>query len=95
VVCQSVTLRKGYRLRLLTEEVLRKTFGRKRNAVVGDWRKLHIERLRALYYTQSIIQTKKSEVGLACTTYAGEKSCVQGLVGKPEVKKLLGESRYV
>jgi len=71
-------------MRLLTERVLRKTFGRKRNAVVGDWRKLYIERLRALYYTLSIIQTKKSEMGVACSTYEGEMSCVQGLVGKPE-----------
>jgi len=34
----SVTLRKWYRLRLLTESVLRKAFGSKRNEVIGDWR---------------------------------------------------------
>jgi hypothetical protein len=36
---RSVTLRKWYRLRLLTEKGLRKTCGRKRNEVIGDWRK--------------------------------------------------------
>jgi hypothetical protein len=73
----------------LTERVLRKIFGIKRNAVVRDWRKLHIKSVRGLYYTLNIIQTKKGEMGVAFSTYEGEKSCVQGLVGKPEFKKLL------
>jgi len=91
----SVTLRKGYRLRLLTESVLKKTFGRKRNEVISDCRKLQIERLHDFYHTLNTIQTKNSGMGVACSTYDGEERCVQGLVCKPEVKRLLGKPRYV
>ena len=48
-----------------------------------------------MYYTINIIQTKKIQMGVACSTYRGEERCVQGLVGKPEIKSLLGKSRYV
>jgi hypothetical protein len=33
-------------------------------------------------------------MAVACGTYVGDERCVQGLVGKPEVKRLLGKSRY-
>jgi len=34
-------------------------------------------------------------MGVACSTYRGEERCVQGLVGKFEVMRLLGKSRCV
>jgi hypothetical protein len=85
---------KWYRVRLLTERVLRKTFGCKRNEVIGDWRKYHIGRLRDLYYTTNIIQIKKSEIGVECSTYGGEERCMKRLVGNLRLR-LLGNSRYV
>lgn len=67
----------------------------KRNEVIGDWRKLRIERFRDFYHTLNTIQTKKSEMGVTCSTYGGEERRVQGLVWKSEFKRLLGKSRYV
>jgi hypothetical protein len=81
-------------VRLLTERVLRRTFGCKRNEVIGDWRKYHIGKLRDLYYTINIIKTKKSEMGVACSTYGREESSVKSLVGNLRLR-LLGKSRYV
>jgi hypothetical protein len=40
--------------------VLRKIFGPKRDEVTGEWRKLHNEELRDLYYPPSIIRIIKS-----------------------------------
>jgi hypothetical protein len=40
--------------------VLRKIFGPKRDEVTGEWRKLHIEELRDLYSSPSIIRIIKS-----------------------------------
>jgi hypothetical protein len=39
---------------------LRRIFGLKRDEVTGDWRKLHIEELRDLYSSPSIIRIIKS-----------------------------------
>jgi hypothetical protein len=45
--CQtwSLTLREVPRLRVFESKVLRTIFGRKRDGVTGEWRKLHIEEL--------------------------------------------------
>ena len=89
----SVTLRKEHRLRMLTEWVLRKTFGLERNEVTGDWRKWHTERFDDLYYTLNIIQVikpRKSKMSVAFSMYGGAERCVQGLVEKSEVKRPLG-----
>jgi hypothetical protein len=40
--------------------VPRRTFGVKRNKVIGGWRKLHSEELHNLYSSPSIIRTIKS-----------------------------------
>jgi hypothetical protein len=40
--------------------VLRRIFGPKRDEVTGEWRRLHIEELYALYYSQNIIRVIKS-----------------------------------
>jgi hypothetical protein len=46
--------------------VLRRIFGPKRDEVSGEWRKLHNEELRDLYFTPSIIRIIKSQrMGLA------------------------------
>jgi hypothetical protein len=40
--------------------VLRKAFGPKGKAVIGEWRELHDEEFRDLYFSPNIIQTTKS-----------------------------------
>jgi hypothetical protein len=39
--------------------VLRRIFGPKRDEVTGEWRKLHNEELRELYFSPSIIRIIK------------------------------------
>ena len=39
----SLTLREEHRLRVFENRVLRRIFGPKRDAVTGEWRKLHNE----------------------------------------------------
>jgi len=41
----SPTLRDEHRLRVLENRVLRNIFGPKRDKVIGDWRRLHDEKL--------------------------------------------------
>jgi hypothetical protein len=41
-------------------KVLRRTFGPKRDEVMGGWRKLHNEELRDVYSSPSIIRIIKS-----------------------------------
>jgi hypothetical protein len=45
----SLTLREEHRLRVFENRVLRRIFGPKRDAVTGEWRKLHNEELHILY----------------------------------------------
>jgi hypothetical protein len=49
-------LREECRLRVLENEVLRRTFGPNRDEVTGDWRRLHNKELYALYSTPKSIQ---------------------------------------
>jgi hypothetical protein len=50
----SLTFREESRLRMFEKRVLRRTFGPKRNEVMGDWRKLHNEELHNLYSLPNI-----------------------------------------
>jgi hypothetical protein len=56
----SLTLREEHRLRVFENRVLRRIFGSKRDEATGEWRKLHIEELRDLYSSPSIIRIIKS-----------------------------------
>jgi hypothetical protein len=52
----SLILREEQRLRVFENRVLKRIFGRNRDEVTGDWRKLHNEELHILYSSSSIIR---------------------------------------
>ena len=56
----SLTLREERRLRVFENRVLRRIFGRKRDEVTGEWRKLHNEEFSDLYSLPNIVRVVKS-----------------------------------
>jgi hypothetical protein len=54
-----LTLREEHRLRVFENRLLKRTFGLKRNEVIGGWRKLHNEELHNLYSLPTIIRIIK------------------------------------
>jgi hypothetical protein len=52
----SLTLRERHRLREFENRVLRRVFGRKRDEVTGEWRKLLNEKLHNLYSSANVIR---------------------------------------
>jgi len=90
------TLREERRLRVFENRVLRRKFGRKRDEVTREWRKLHNEELNDLYSSPNIVRVIKSRR----TRWAGHVACMgesrgvdSVLVGKPEGKRPLGRPR--
>ena len=56
----SLTFREERRLRVSENRVLRRIFGRKRDEVTSEWRKLHNEKLNDLYCSPNIVRVIKS-----------------------------------
>ena len=56
----SLTLRERSGLRVFENRMLRRIFRPKRDAVTGEWRKLHNEELTDLYASSNIIRVIKS-----------------------------------
>jgi hypothetical protein len=82
-------------LRVFENRVLRRLFGPKRDEVTGEWRKLHNEELRDLYYSASIIRIIKSRMRWAVhvARMAQKRKAYRLLVGKPEGRRPLGRPR--
>ena len=77
--------------------MLRRVFGPKRDEVTGEWRKLHNEELRDLYFLPNIVRVVKSRRMRWAEHVArmGEGRGVNRvLVGKPEGKRPLGRPRH-
>ena len=55
----ALTLREERRLRVFQNRVLRRVFGPKRDEVTGEWRKLHKEELRDLYFLPNTVRVVK------------------------------------
>ena len=92
----SLTLREERRLRVFENRVLRRVFGFKRDDVTGEWRKLHNEELRDLYFLPNIVRVVKSRRMRWAEHVArmGEGRGVHRvLVGEPEGKRPLGRPR--
>jgi hypothetical protein len=68
--------------------VLRRIFGRKRDEVTGEWRKLHNEVLRDLYSSPSTVedQVEENEMGGPCSTNGRERN-IYIIGGKAKNKK--------
>ena len=56
----SLTLKEERRLRVFENRMLMRIFGPKRDAVTGEWRKLHNEELNGLYSSPNIVRAIKS-----------------------------------
>jgi hypothetical protein len=88
----SLTLREEYRCRVFDNRVPRRIFGRKREEVVGGWRRLHNEELHKLYASQHFIRVIKS--GKRWTGHVARvgdmRNAYNILVGKPEGKRTFG-----
>jgi len=92
----SLTLREERGLRVFENRGLRRVFGRKRDEVIGEWRKLHNEELSDMYFLPNIVRVVKSRrmrwEGHVARTGEG-RGVHRVLVGKPEGKRQLGRPR--
>jgi hypothetical protein len=89
-------LREERRLRVFENRVLSRIFGRKREEVKWEWRKLHYEELNKLYSSTSIIKVIKSrrmewEEHVACL--GDRRGVYMVLVGKRERNRPLARTR--
>jgi hypothetical protein len=72
-----------HRLRVFENRVLRRIFGRKRDEVTGEWRKLHSEELHDLYSSPDIIrQIKPRRMGWTGHVARMGEECVHDFGGK-------------
>jgi len=92
----SLTLRKERRLGVFENKVLRRIFGAKRDAVTGEWRKIHNEELNDLCSSPNIVRVIKSRR----MRWAGHvarmeerRGVYRVLVENPERKSTLGRPR--
>ena len=81
---------------MFENEELRKIFGLKRDGITGEWRKLHIAELHALYTLPNIISNLKSRrlrwAGHVARVEQSRNAC-RVLVGKHKGKGALGRPR--
>jgi hypothetical protein len=92
----SLTLREEQRLRVFENRVLRRIFGRKRDGVTGEWRRLHNEELNDLYSSPNIIRVIKSRRmrwARHVERMGENRGSYRILVGRPEGRLPLGRPR--
>jgi hypothetical protein len=88
-----LTLREEQRPRVFENRMLRRTFGLKRDEVMGGWRKLHIEEFHNFYCTPGIIRMMKSMRTRWAGRVARRGIGYRILVGKLEGERPLGRPR--
>ena len=92
----SLILREERKLRVFENMVLRRIFGRTRDEVTGEWRRLHNEGLSNFHSSPNIVRVIKSRrMRLAghIARMGEERGVYRVLLGKPEGKRPLGRPR--
>jgi len=83
-------------LRVFENRVLRTIFGPKVDEVRGEWRRLHNEELKGIYFSPNIMQVIKSRRMRWAGHVAGigeRRGVYWNLVGRPEVRRPLGRPK--
>jgi hypothetical protein len=91
-----LTLREERRLRVFENRALRRIFVSKRDEVIGEWRKLHNEKLHDLYPSPNIVRVikwRRMRWAGHVARMGEERGVYRVLVGKPEGKRPLGRPR--
>jgi len=91
---RSLRLREERRLRVFDNKLLRRIFRPKLDKVTGVWRKLHNEELKEPYSLPNIILFVISRRWRGGEGASIGKRCIEGVVGKPQRKSLLGRRRH-
>jgi len=89
-------LRKERKLRVFENMVLRRIFGRLRDEVTGEWRRLHNEEINDLYSSPNIVRVIKSRRmrwAEHVSRMGEERGAYRVFLGKPEGKRTLGRPR--
>jgi len=92
----SLTLRQKRRLGVIENRVLRRTFGPKRDEVIGEWRNLHNEELNDVYSSPDVfrvIESTKMRWAWHVTRMGERRGVYRVLVRKSEGNRPLGRHR--
>ena len=92
----SLTLWEERKLRAFENMVLTRIFGRSRDEVTGEWRRLHNEELNDLYCSPNIVRVikwRRMRWAGHVARMGDERGMYRVLVGKAEGKRQLGRPR--
>jgi hypothetical protein len=88
-------LTEEHRLRVFENRVLRKIFGRKRDEVRGEWRRLHNDEFNDLYSSPNIrvIKSRRMRWAAHVARMGEDSGAYRILVGRTEGRQPLGRPR--
>jgi len=88
----SFTLREERKLRVFENMVLGRIFGRRRDEVTGEWRRLHNEELNDLYCSLRVIKWRRMRWAGHVARMGEERWVLQGVGGETGMKETTGET---